>query len=95
MNDILGERRFQIDEHFLKEVEFDGTPQFTGEYRFKVANGKSDKEKTKAAYLIELIFDLKLKGEEGKPHHSIAYNLLIYQESPPSGNLEVDDDDDG
>lgn len=93
-NDIMGERRFPIDEQLLKEAGYEKKPRFTGDYRFKFSKGKSNPEKTKAAYIFALIFELKLNGEKRDKPYSYVYELFIYQEAPPSSQeVKVEEED--
>lgn len=92
LNDILGEREFLIDEGFLKAVGFDTKPGFSGHYYFNLVKRKTDEDKTKAAYLVDLIFNLQLRGEDKEKRYHFTYSLFVYQESAQS-STEVESDE--
>jgi hypothetical protein len=88
LSEILESREFAIDETLLKMAGYEGRQGFTGDYHFRLVKGKTDDSKSKAAYLVELIFDLKLKGEEPQKIYHFDYTIFIYQESTQSTDEE-------
>lgn len=94
INDIVGGKKFIVDEVLLKNSGYEKSPSFTGEYSFHVEKKKADESKTKTAYLLNLIFLLKDKGEEAdqKLYH-FEYKIFVLHESAQGNDNEVSGED--
>jgi hypothetical protein len=94
LNDMLSEREFQIDEAYLRGLDYNKNLPYTGSYKFKKALDKG--KDPYVLYLFELDFTFVPTGKKEAAGEALKYHykLFVKHDLGEGGLPKGGDDDD-